>query len=161
MSKSQNSEDFEKRRSQAAIRAQAKKEIEKEQQVSEEVKKLKDTYGDKPIIEMEAPTGAPSILYKCPLIGDQILPKDEMLKAIRNFLYSQLEEEPGLTSCLIIHTLNKDQEKMQLAVDTLCKVRSKMLQISVMFTYIKFRCYPFFWFHRVEISGFFYHSDFT
>ena len=122
MSKSQNSEDFEKRRSQAAIRAQAKKEIEKEHQVSEEVKKLKDTYGDKPIIEMEAPTGAPSILYKCPLIGDQILPKDEMLKAIRNFLYSQLEEEPGLTSCLIIHTLNKDQEKMQLAVDTLCKV---------------------------------------
>ena len=48
-----------------------------------------------------------SILFKCPLIGDQVLPKEEMRQAIRNFLYSQLDEEPGLTSCLIIHTINK------------------------------------------------------
>ena len=67
-------------------------------------------------------SGVNAILYKCPLIGDQVLPKDEMLKCIRTFLYSQLDEEPGLTSCLIIRTFNKDQEKVQLAIDTLCKV---------------------------------------
>ena len=31
-----------------------------------------------------------SILFKCPLIGDQVLPKEEMRQAIRNFLYSQV-----------------------------------------------------------------------
>ena len=67
-------------------------------------------------------SAANAILYKCPLIGDQVLPKEEMKEAIRSFLYSQLGEEPGLTSCLIIHTLNKEQEKTKLAVDTLCKV---------------------------------------
>ena len=46
----ENAEDFEKRRSQAAIRAQAKKELEKEQQIQAEVKKLQDTYGEKPVI---------------------------------------------------------------------------------------------------------------
>ena len=31
--------------------------MEKEQQLSDEVKKIKDTYGEKPIIEIEAPSG--------------------------------------------------------------------------------------------------------
>lgn len=110
-SQGQNSEDFEKRRSQAAIRAQAKKELEKEQAVEKEVQQLRDTYGEKPVIELEA-QGSNAILYKCPLIGDQVLPKEEMRQAIRSFLYSQVAEEPGLTSCLIIYTLNKDSEKV-------------------------------------------------
>merc|ERR1719195_2497368 len=49
LSKTSNSDDFEKRRSQAAIRAQAKKELEKEQQISQEAQKLKETYGEKQI----------------------------------------------------------------------------------------------------------------
>ena len=61
-----------------------------------------------------AATNGNSILFKCPLIGDQVLPKEEMRQAIRNFLYAQLDEEPGLTSCLIIHTINKDQERVRL-----------------------------------------------
>ena len=109
-----NSEDFEKRRSQAAIRAQAKKELEREQQVASEAEKLRETYSEKPLIECEAPSGASTILYKCPLIGDQVLPKEEMRKAIKDFLYSQIEAEPGLTACLIIQTLNTDQEKVYL-----------------------------------------------
>ena len=36
-----------------------------------------------------------------------------MRQAIRNFLYAQLDEEPGLTSCLIIHTINKDHERVR------------------------------------------------
>ena len=42
-----------------------------------------------------------------------MLPKEEMRQAIRNFLYAQLDEEPGLTSCLIIHTINKDHERVR------------------------------------------------
>jgi len=127
MSKAQteNVDDFEKRRSQAAIRAQAKKELEKEQQIQNEVEKLRDTYGEKAPVEVEAPG---CILYKCPLIGDQVLPKEEMRGAIRNFLYSQAQEEPGLTSALIIHTLNKDPEKIKICVETLCKYLDNILQ---------------------------------
>ena len=107
------SDDFEKRRSQAAIRAQAKKELEREEQAASAANKLRDTYSEKPLIECEvAPTGGSSVLYKCPLIGDQVLPKEEMRQAIKDFLYSQIEGEPGLTACLIIHTLNTDSEKV-------------------------------------------------
>ena len=117
MSKASNSnvDDFEKRRSQAAIRAQALKELERERQNEDQIQKLKDTYGEKPLVELEAPMiGGESnvILYRCPLVGDQVMPKEEMRQAIRDFLFSQVAEEPGLTSCLIIHTLNKDTEKV-------------------------------------------------
>ena len=110
-----NADDFEKRRSQAAIRAQALKELEREEQAASAAEKLRDTYGEKPLIECEiAPSGGSStVLYKCPLIGDQVLPKEEMRQAIKDFLYSQIEAEPGLTACLIIHTLNTDTEKVQ------------------------------------------------
>lgn len=130
-----NVDDFEKRRSQAAIRAQAKKELEKEEEVQKEIQKMKDTYGEKPLVELEAPMAAAAaagngnaILFKCPLIGDQVLPKEEMRQAIRNFLFSQLDEEPGLTSCLIIHTLTKDSEKINVCVDTLCKYLDNIMQ---------------------------------
>ena len=33
-----------------------------------------------------------------------------MKNRIREFLYSQLEEEKGLTACLIIHTMAKESE---------------------------------------------------
>ena len=67
VSKSQNesADDFEKRRSQAAIRAQAKKELEKEQQVQQEIKKMKDTYGDK-TVELEAPRCV--LTVHCPVV---------------------------------------------------------------------------------------------
>jgi len=133
VAKSQNesADDFEKRRSQARIREQAKKELEKEQEIQREIQKMKDTYGEKPTVELEAPMAGGSgnsVLYKCPLIGDQVLPKEEMREAIRNFLYSQLDEEPGLTSCLIIHTINKDSEKIQVCVNTLCKYMDNIIQ---------------------------------
>jgi hypothetical protein len=85
----------------------------------EEAQKLRDTYGEKPIVEIEAPLvslASGGIMYKCPLIGDQVLPKEEMREAIRTFLYTQVDEEPGLTSCLIIHTLTKDVEKVSISV---------------------------------------------
>eukprot|EP00093_Oithona_nana_P003608 03608.XXX_171711_163215_1 [CDS] Oithona nana genome sequencing. len=125
-----NADDFEKRRSQAAIRAQALKELEREEQAASAAEKLRDTYGEKPLIECEiAPSGGSStVLYKCPLIGDQVLPKEEMRQAIKDFLYSQIEAEPGLTACLIIHTLNTDTEKVKICVDTLCKYLDNIMQ---------------------------------
>jgi len=45
--------------------------------------------------------------------GPEVLPKKEIEKMIKDFLYQQLdEEEAGLTACLVIHTVNKPVEKV-------------------------------------------------
>jgi hypothetical protein len=44
--------------------------------------------------------------------GPDILTKEEWTRKIKEFLYDQLEEERGLTACLIIHTCNKNREKV-------------------------------------------------
>ncbi len=61
------------------------------------------------------------IYFKCPMIGPVVLPKKEMEVAIKDFLYSQLVEEPEMTTALIIHTVNKDSAKVKVCVETLCK----------------------------------------
>uniref|UniRef100_A0A023EZY3 Putative ubiquitin regulatory protein n=1 Tax=Triatoma infestans TaxID=30076 RepID=A0A023EZY3_TRIIF len=60
------------------------------------------------------------VYFKCPLIGPEILPKEEWKNKIKDFLYEQLETEKGFTSCLMIHTLNKNREKVEQCIDTLC-----------------------------------------
>jgi UBX domain-containing protein 6 len=77
------------------------------------VNKLKETYREKPVVELEASPVCPGVFFHCPLIGPEVLPKDEMKLKIKQFLYDQLEEEKGLTACLIIHTLAKDSEKVR------------------------------------------------
>jgi len=124
--------DFEKKRSQAHIRAMAQRELEKEKHREQEIAKLKETYGEKAAVEVEAPSmlGCDGVFYKCPLIDDgRVLPKHEMQHKIRDFLYSQLEtEDRGLSACLIIHTLNKDAEKVKVCVDTLTKYLDNIIQ---------------------------------
>lgn len=48
-----------------------------------------------------------TVLFSCPLLGPDVrLPLGELRDRIRQFLYDQLEEEPGLGACLLIHTCN-------------------------------------------------------
>lgn len=121
VNKAITSEDFDKKRSRAAIVAQAKKELDREKESQAEAEKLKDTYGNKKPIELEGPglLACKGVYYQCPMVGPEVLPRDEMRKRIKQFLYDQLNEEQGLTSTLIIHTLNKDQEKVKVCVTTL------------------------------------------
>lgn len=62
-----------------------------------------------------------SILFSCPEISPAVLPKQEMEAHIEEWLLGQLGEEPEMASALMIHTLNKDKEKVKVCVDTLCK----------------------------------------
>nr|CAD7461729.1 unnamed protein product [Timema tahoe] len=57
----------------------------------------------------------------------EVLPKDEWHKKIREFLYEQLTEERGLTAVLVIHTCNKNREKVEQCVETLCKYLENIL----------------------------------
>lgn len=46
------------------------------------------------------------------MISNDILPRDEWKMKIKTFLYEQLEEERGLTACLIIQSCNNNREKV-------------------------------------------------
>lgn len=54
------------------------------------------------------------IIFRCPIISNDILPRDEWKKNIKTFLYEQLEAERGLTACLIIQSCNSNREKVSL-----------------------------------------------
>ncbi|BET00799.1 UBX domain-containing protein [Nesidiocoris tenuis] len=68
------------------------------------------------------------VYFKCPMISPEVLPKDEWKEQIRNFLYEQVEMEKGLTSCLMIHTLNKNRDEVSQCVDTLCTYLNNIVQ---------------------------------
>ena len=46
------------------------------------------------------------------MIGPEVLPKEAMRLKIKEYLFEQLNDEKGLAAALMIHTLNKDQEKV-------------------------------------------------
>ena len=86
-------------------------------QIEDEATKLKKTYGEKPVVEVEGPSmlGCEGVFYKCPLIlgPDKVQPRKKIQQSIRDFLYQQLNtDDRGLTACLIIHTLTKDPAKV-------------------------------------------------
>lgn len=69
----------------------------------------------KPVVEevdLAPVLAVKGVYYKCPLIGPEVLSKEEWNAKIRSFLYEQLPEEKGLTACLILYSLNKGREKV-------------------------------------------------
>lgn len=108
----------------AAIRMQARKELELEQQAA-----AADKHGPKQVKLDYAPQlGVTGVYFHCPLLGPEIRPYREVAAKIKEFLYDQLEEERGLTSCLIIHTCNSPREKVKAGVETLCKYLGNILE---------------------------------
>ncbi|GFT02884.1 UBX domain-containing protein 6 [Trichonephila clavipes] len=99
-----------------ATKAQAKKEIE-----LENASKLKQTTPVKKdlVVQESCPALTVSgVYFKCSIIGPEVLPKKEIKQRIKEFLYEQLEQERGLTACLIIHTINENKEKANLTCPT-------------------------------------------
>jgi len=122
-SQEQKDADFQKARQKAMIKERARKEIEREQKIEEEIAKIKEVYGDKPEVECEGPStlAAQGVYFKSDLVGGPPATREVMKQRIRDFLYAQLESEQGLTAVLIIHTCNSPRDKVELCVDTLCK----------------------------------------
>lgn len=86
----------------AAIRAQARRELQAEQQ------QLKQQGGQvEADSKRESASSSPSVYFRCPLVSEEVLSKQEWQGRIKEFLYEQLNfEEKGLTSCLIIVNCN-------------------------------------------------------
>uniref|UniRef100_A0A1E1W611 UBX domain-containing protein n=1 Tax=Pectinophora gossypiella TaxID=13191 RepID=A0A1E1W611_PECGO len=105
----------------AAIQAQVKKELENERAQASTSAPNTDTKEREQEMDLPRNFAAAGVYFKCPIISNDILPRDEWKKNIKSFLYEQLEEERGLTACLIIQSCNSNREKVDTCVETLCK----------------------------------------
>ncbi|XP_013190978.1 UBX domain-containing protein 6 [Amyelois transitella] len=106
----------------AAIQAQVKRELENEktQPTTLSGTSSEDSMKqEQPVLSKNY--AASGIFFRCPMISNDILPRDEWKANIKAFLYEQLEEERGLTACLIIQSCNSNREKIDTCVETLCK----------------------------------------
>jgi len=136
-----NDSDLARNRQKAKIREQARRELEQEQKIQQEVDKIKQVYGDHEPEVKEGPgqLAAQGVFFKCPLVGEEVYPRDIMKLKIKEFLYSQLEHERGLTAVLIIHTCNSPRDRVQLGIDTLEKYIGNILAHPGEEKYMKIR----------------------
>lgn len=100
----------------AAIQAQVKRELEAERKAANENEGVaspstKVTADPEPNYGVLAVSG---VYFKCPMVGSQILSKEEWRIKIKEFLYEQLEFERGLTAVLIIYSINKNRDKVSI-----------------------------------------------
>lgn len=101
-----------------AIQRQVRAELQAEKDAMEAAQKR----ANKTTVVKAAPVlHVEGVYYTCPLVGDDVLPKDQMETRIHEYLLGQLGEVPEMASALMIYTLNKDREAVRLCVDTLCK----------------------------------------
>lgn len=108
----------------AAIRAQVRKELEAEKKAKEAghssehgETEEQDTAQEEAARQDYAVRG---VFFRCPLIGDEILPYKEWKGRIKEFLYEQLAADRGLTACLIIYNCNP-KDKAEVCIETLTK----------------------------------------
>lgn len=107
----------------AAIKAQAKRELEAERKLKEEAAEAASGSTQPPatkdVVENKN-LACQGVFFRCPLIGEEVLSKKEWKLKIKEFLYQQLESERALTACLIIYNCNT-KEKAEDCVATLSK----------------------------------------
>ncbi|GLH10173.1 UBX domain-containing protein 6 [Gryllus bimaculatus] len=122
----------------AAIQAQVRMELEAEKKAQSQTPQV-ETKTEAVVIETSTHFAVQGVFFKCPMIGSDILTKDEWHKKIREFLYEQLEEERGLTACLIIQSCNKNREKVEMCVETLFKYLENIIHNPTEEKYRKIR----------------------
>ena len=98
-----------------AIREQARKELE-DQRKHDAESSLKQMS----IASEKKEYATEGVFFACPLVSEEILPKKDWKVKIKDFLYEQLENDPGLTSCLIIKNCNTI-DKAEDCIETLKK----------------------------------------
>lgn len=126
----------------SAIQAQVRRELEAEKKaqtaqssvVSERPKLSEMQLESSPYLAVNG------IFYRCPMISDAVLTKEEWRIQVREFLYEQLEEERGLTACLIIHSCNYNRTKVKDCVDVLVRYVDNILGNPTESKYHRIRC---------------------
>ncbi|KAK6630517.1 hypothetical protein RUM43_014502 [Polyplax serrata] len=123
LDKKKNENSFKK--TTAAIKAQARKELEaqKAAEATAQSASIPET-----VLDSVPALAVRGIYFQCPLLGPDILTKEEWNQKIRDFLYEQLDEEKGLVACLILRTLNGSKEKVDACIETIEKYFENILK---------------------------------
>lgn len=112
----------------AAIKAQAKRELEAERRQKDELAPVTSPSSITTSSSAENKNLAcQGVFFRCPLISEEIMPKKEWKIRIKEFLYQQLENERGLTACLIIQNCNV-KEKADECIATLIKYLENIIK---------------------------------
>uniref|UniRef100_A0A182R5J6 UBX domain-containing protein n=1 Tax=Anopheles funestus TaxID=62324 RepID=A0A182R5J6_ANOFN len=107
----------------AAIRAQVRKELEAERKAKEagHTSDQAETAETETVAqEARSDYAVRGVFFRCPMIGDEVLPYKEWKGKIKEFLYEQLAADRGLTACLIIYNCNP-KDKAEVCIETLTK----------------------------------------
>lgn len=104
------------------VRARMRSDMEAEKRRLEEAEASSQAAraGPKEVIVDGVPM-LPKVLYCCPEIGPEKMPKEELEAHIHQFLMISLEEDPEMTSAIMIHTLNKVPDRVKVCMETIIK----------------------------------------
>ncbi|KAF3691111.1 UBX domain-containing protein 6 [Channa argus] len=106
--------------SQDVIRNQVKRELEAEAAALAEKEKAATAEGSKVLVKDPAVLSVSGVYFTCPLTG-ATLTKSEREVHIKEAILMRFEEDPVEASVMMIHTFNKDREKVKAAVDIISK----------------------------------------
>ncbi|XP_038572244.1 UBX domain-containing protein 6 isoform X1 [Micropterus salmoides] len=106
--------------SQDAIRNQVKRELEAEAAALAEKEKAAAAEGSKVPVKDPACLSVSGVYFTCPLTG-ATLTKSEREVHIKEAILMRFEEDAVEASVMMVHTFNKDREKVKVAVDIMSK----------------------------------------
>lgn len=106
--------------SQDAIRNQVKRELEAEAAAQAEKHKADTAEGAKVPVKDPACLSVSGVYFTCPLTG-ATLTKSEREVHIKEAILMRFEEDAVEASVMMVHTFNKDREKVKAAVDIISK----------------------------------------
>ncbi|XP_029905187.1 UBX domain-containing protein 6 isoform X2 [Myripristis murdjan] len=106
--------------SQDAIRNQVKRELEAEAAAVAEKEKAAMAEGSKVSVKDPASLSVSGVYFTCPLTG-ATLTKSEREVHIKEAIFMRFEEDEVEASVMMMHTFNKDKEKVKAAVDIISK----------------------------------------
>ncbi|XP_049817457.1 UBX domain-containing protein 6-like isoform X2 [Aethina tumida] len=124
----------------AAIQAQVRRELENEKGSVIQENFIPQRKPEETELEASPHLAVKGVYFRCPFVSEEVLSRDEWKVKIQEFLYQQLEDEKGLTSCLIIHSCNYNRMKVEECVATLCRYLDNIIAKPEEDKYHKIRC---------------------
>ncbi|KAM9460830.1 UBX domain-containing protein 6 [Clarias gariepinus] len=106
--------------SQDAIRNQVKRELEAEAAATAVEHKSTDVEGSHVPVKEAACFSVSGVYFTCPLTGE-MLKKSERETHVKEAILMRFSENPVEASIMMIHTFNKDREKVKGAIDIISK----------------------------------------
>ncbi|XP_067938283.1 UBX domain-containing protein 6-like isoform X2 [Watersipora subatra] len=122
------------------IKAQVKRELAQERKLAEEAQHLSRGPEEVKFDAAQVVDACGGVFFTCPLLPKVMLPRKEMEVKIEEFLTAQLAEDAEMASALLIHTVNKDIDKVKVCIETLCKYIDNLLDHPGEEKFRKIRC---------------------